>query len=204
MEKNHLQQLVERYPALLDIQSNIDAAFVVLNECFLNGGKLLVCGNGGSAADADHIVGELMKGFYLARPLPQELKELMGAMGEGLQGALPAISLNAHGALFSAFVNDVGPENVFAQQVLGYGKKGDVFLGISTSGNSVNVCNGARAAKVLGLTVIGLTGHWGGTLKELADVCILAPTESTAKVQEYHLPIYHTLCAMVEEKFFGS
>ena len=198
----YLNRLLERYPALCDLKDIINGACRILEVSFASGGKLLVCGNGGSAADADHIVGELMKGFYKKRPLPAEEAERLGEYARDLQGALPAISLTQHTALSTAFLNDVNPEMVFAQQVYGYGRAGDVLLAISTSGNSNNVCHAAQVAADLGIQTIGLTGREGGRLSGICDVCIEAPDDRTADVQELHLPIYHTLCAMLEELFF--
>jgi D-sedoheptulose 7-phosphate isomerase len=178
----------------------MESALAWMIECFEKGGKLLICGNGGSASDADHIVGELMKGFRARRRvtderIPTDLREL-------LQGALPAISLSSQDALITAFANDVAPEMIFAQQVYGYGREKDVLLAVSTSGNSVNVLNAAKVAKALGIRVIGLTGAEGGRLASEADVSIKVPETETYKVQEYHLPVYHYLCMTVERHFF--
>jgi len=200
--QKHYDRLFERYPSLTPLKDKVANAFKILLRTWRSGGKLLVCGNGGSAADADHIVGELMKGFYLKRPLPRELAGKLGGLGECLQAALPAIALTQHMALSSAFLNDVDPQMVFAQQVLGYGKAGDTILCISTSGNSVNVVNAARLARALGLKVISMTGENGGCLAELSDVLLNVPGGVTADVQELHLPVYHTLCAMIEAEFF--
>ena len=199
---DHLTHLIERYPALAQMRGAIEQAYRLLEECYENGSKLLVCGNGGSAADSDHIVGELMKGFYKQRMLPEEERKRFGEQGEKLQGALPAIALTQHGALSTAFLNDVDPAMVFAQQVYGYGQGGDVFLGLSTSGNSANVVLAAKVAAAKGMKVITMTGRNGGKLKELSDVCMIVPAQVTADIQEYHLPVYHTLCAMLEEHFF--
>lgn len=199
---DHLTHLIKRYPALAQIRGAIEQAYRLLEECYEKGGKLLVCGNGGSAADSDHIVGELMKGFYKQRMLPEEERKRFGEQGEKLQGALPAIALTQHGALSTAFLNDVDPAMVFAQQVYGYGRGGDVFLGLSTSGNSANVVLAAKVAAAKGMKVITMTGRNGGKLKELSDVCMIVPAQVTADIQEYHLPVYHTLCAMLEEHFF--
>ena len=199
---DHLTHLIERYPALAQMRGAIEQAYRLLEECYEKGGKLLVCGNGGSAADSDHIVGELMKGFYKQRMLPTEERKRFGEQGEKLQGALPAIALTQHGALSTAFLNDVDPAMVFAQQVYGYGQGGDVFLGLSTSGNSANVVLAAKVAAAKGVKVITMTGRNGGKLKELSDVCMIVPAQVTADIQEYHLPVYHTLCAMLEEHFF--
>ena len=166
---NYLERLVERYPALDGMKDTIEEAFQIMKASYENGGKLLVCGNGGSASDSDHIVGELMKGFYKKRPLSEAEKEKFGGLSEHLQGALPAISLAGHPALSTAFLNDVNPEMIFAQQVYGYGLKGDVLIAMTTSGNSANVLNAVRVAKGKGMKVIGFTGHDGGALKALCE-----------------------------------
>lgn len=198
----HLERLVKRYPALVGMKEEIEQVYEMIKDSYEKGGKLLACGNGGSAADSDHIVGELMKGFYKRRALSVEEKNRFGEQGEKLQGALPAIALTQHGALSTAFLNDVDPEMVFAQQVYGYGKVGDVFLGLSTSGNSANVVLAAKVAAAKGMKVITMTGKDGGMLKELSDVCLIVPAQATADIQELHLPIYHAVCAMLEEYFF--
>ena len=206
----HLELLIQRYPALADCARDIEAAIAATVGCYTAGGKLLMCGNGGSCADSDHIAGELLKGFLKMRPLSDEQIAAMQAacpeLGtetvKKLQGGLPAIPLTAMAALFTAFCNDVDPALVYAQQVLALGKTGDVFIGISTSGNAANVAEAAKVAKAQGLTVIGLTGAKGGKLRELADICICVPETETFKVQELHLPVYHCLCAAVEEHFF--
>lgn len=205
-----LDNLVERYPQLAESREDIVSAFGLLCGCFQNGGKLLVAGNGGSAADADHIVGELMKGFRMKRPLADEDKASLvaadalmgGKLAATLQGALPAISLSAHTALMTAFGNDCDPALAFAQQVKGYGRRGDVLMAISTSGNSGNILYAAVAAKAAGMKVIGLSGKGGGRLSEIADVCICVPETECFKVQELHLPVYHALCLMLESRFF--
>lgn len=207
----YIADLVNRYPSLEVCQKEIRKAFGIIEESYQNAGKLLVAGNGGSAADAEHIVGELMKGFVLPRQLEQEyvddLKAVHEEMGkelaEKLQGALPAIALVDHVALSTAYLNDVDPLLGFAQQVNGYGVKGDVFLGISTSGNSKNILYACTVAKAKGMKVIALTGKDGGKLKALADVSIIVPEQETYKIQELHLPIYHCLCLMLEKRFFG-
>lgn len=207
----HIDLLVERYPSLESAKNDIVAAYLLLEESYKNGGKLLVAGNGGSAADAEHIVGELMKGFKLPRKpeadfaekLVAENQELGAVLAENLQGALPAIALDGHPALSTAYMNDCEPLLCFAQQVNGYGKSGDVFLGISTSGNSKNVLFAATTAHAKGMKVIGLTGAKDSKLKDMSDVCIKAPQTETYMIQELHLPIYHCLCLMLEEKFFG-
>lgn len=207
-----IQILVERYPKLAVCREDIKKAYELLEATYQNGGKLLVCGNGGSASDSEHIVGELMKEFRLKRRVygsqAAALKEIDPELGQDLadhlQGALPAISLTGHSSLQTAFMNDVVPELVFAQQVNGYGKPGDAFLGISTSGNSKNVLYAAVNAKAIGLKVIGLTGANENKLMKFADVCIRVPETETYKIQELHLPVYHCLCLMLEEKFFGT
>lgn len=204
MNENHLERMFRRYPQLEPIRGDMEEACQLLAETYEKDGKLLVCGNGGSASDSDHIVGELMKGFYLPRKLPEHEMQQYGKLGEHLQGALPAIALTQHAALSTAFLNDVDPEMVFAQQVYGYGREGDVFLGLSTSGNSRNVVQAAKTARVKGLKVITMTGRDGGELKELSDVCLVVPGSITADIQELHLPVYHTICAMLEENFFGG
>lgn len=207
----HIDLLVERYPSLESAKNDIVAAYLLLEESYENGGKLLVAGNGGSAADAEHIVGELMKGFKLPRKpeadfaekLVEENQELGSVLAENLQGALPAIALDGHPALSTAYMNDCEPLLCFAQQVNGYGKSGDVFLGISTSGNSKNVLFAATTAHAKGMKVIGLTGAKDSKLKDMSDVCIKAPQTETYMIQELHLPIYHCLCLMLEDQFFA-
>lgn len=207
----HIDLLVERYPSLESAKNDIIAAYLLLEESYENGGKLLVAGNGGSAADAEHIVGELMKGFKLPRKsetdfaerLVAENQELGSVLAENLQGALPAIALDGHPALSTAYMNDCEPLLCFAQQVNGYGKSGDVFLGISTSGNSKNVLFAATTAHAKGMKVIGLTGAKDSKLKDMSDVCIKAPQTETYMIQELHLPIYHCLCLMLEDRFFA-
>ena len=198
----HLERLMKRYPMLAGMREEIELVFCIMKDSYEKGGKLLVCGNGGSAADSDHIVGELMKGFYKQRRLPAAEKIRFGEQGEKLQGALPAIALSQHSALSTAFLNDVDPEMVFAQQVYGYGVEDDVFLGLSTSGNSVNVISAAKVAAAKGMKVIAMTGKDGGAMRELSDVCLVVPAQMTADIQEFHLPIYHALCAMLQDYFF--
>lgn len=210
--EEQLNLLLKRYPQLTACKEAIIKAYFLLEDAYLNGRKLLVCGNGGSASDSEHIVGELMKEFKLKRKVYSDhaaaLKEIDPELGqvlaENLQGALPAISLTGHSSLQTAFMNDAVPELVFAQQVNGYGKPGDVFLGISTSGNSKNVLYAAVNAKAKGLTVIGLTGGNESKLMKYADVCIRVPETETYKIQELHLPVYHCLCLMLEQHFFGQ
>lgn len=202
--------LIERYPQLEAVKDEIFKAYEIMEQSYSAGGKLLVAGNGGSAADSEHIVGELMKGFKKARKLDAAQGEKLTAVNEelgkvlaqNLQGALPAIALDGHPALTTAYMNDCEPLLCFAQQVNGYGTENDVFLGISTSGNSKNVLYAAVTAKAKGMKVIGLTGAKHSKLAELADVCIKAPETETYMIQELHLPIYHCLCLMLEERFF--
>ena len=203
------ERLFERYPDLISARDAVMQAYLTFAGTYRRGGKLLVCGNGGSAADADHIVGELMKGFFKKRPLAGEQfaredgAPALDAEETGLlQGTLPAVALTQHTALSTAFLNDVDPYMVFAQQVYGYGEKGDAFLGISTSGNSANVVHAARVARAKGLRTVALTGPGGGKLRDCCDVAVCVPGSCTADIQERHLPVYHTLCAMLEEKFF--
>lgn len=205
-----LEDLLCRYPVLENQRENIRRAYRILEETYCRNGKLLVAGNGGSAADAEHIVGELMKGFVKHRELDEsQISELEAVDGERgrkigvkLQGALPAIAVVGHEALSTAFLNDVEPLYGFAQQVYGYGNEGDVFLGISTSGNSENILSACTVAKAKRMKVIGLTGGDGGRLKEAADVSIIVEAWATFQIQELHLPVYHTLCRMLEERFF--
>ena len=212
MMEEHLNHLIDRYPKLVVCREDICMAYKLLETAYSSDRKLLVSGNGGSASDSEHIVGELMKEFKLKRKVYGEqataLKEIDSEFGQtladNLQGALPAISLTGHSALQTAFMNDAEPELVFAQQVNGYGKPGDVYLGISTSGNSKNVLYAAVNAKAKGLKVIGLTGAKESKLMKYADVCIRVPETETYKIQELHLPVYHCLCLMLEERFFGG
>lgn len=207
----HIETLIDRYPKLIICKDDIIKAFELMLEAYSNERKLLVCGNGGSASDSEHIVGELMKEFKLKRKVyadqVEALKAIDSDMGttlaENLQGALPAICLTGHSSLTTAFMNDANADLVFAQQVNGYGKANDVFLGISTSGNSKNVCYAAITAKSKGLKVIGLTGAKESKLSTLADCCIRVPETETYKIQELHLPVYHCLCLMLEDHFFG-
>lgn len=207
-----LNRLFERYPALESCRESIMKAVEIMIDSYANGGKLMVCGNGGSAADSLHVVGELMKGFVLPRKLPPEMcAKLQGVAPEhaqylidNLQGAMPAISLVSELGLSTAFSNDQAPDLAFAQQVLGQGRKGDVLLGITTSGNSANVLYAADVANAMGVHVIGLTGQKPAKLDGCTEVCIKAPSKETYEIQEYHLPIYHALCLALEEQFFGE
>ncbi len=209
---DHIELLIKRYPELDVLKDDILNAYQLLKNCYKNGGKLLVCGNGGSASDSEHIVGELMKGFknprYLNNELKNKIKNVDSSVGDylanNLQMPLEAIALTGGIALNTALINDCnnGGELTFANQVLGYGKKGDVLIAISTSGNSKNVYNACVVAKALGLNILALTGKTGGKLKEIADVSLVAPSNETYMIQELHLPIYHTLCLMLEDEFF--
>ena len=207
---HHLSILFERYPALLSIQKSLEEACDLLENCFRNGGKLLLCGNGGSACDCEHIAGELMKSFVLARSLNEEARCALAAFGDDgtladkLQNGLPCLVLNGLPGLSSAFANDADPAVTFAQQAWVYARPGDVLLGITTSGSSRNVVLAAQAAKARGAKVIGLTGEKLGKLAPLCDVLIKAPDTETYRIQELHLPIYHTLCLELEERFFGK
>lgn len=206
----HIDMLIERYTCLSTCKDDIISAYNIMEEAYLSGRKLLVAGNGGSASDSEHIVGELMKEFKLKRKIysaqSDRLKMIDEEMGkvlaEHLQGSLPAISLVGEPSLTTAFMNDSVPVLVFAQQVNGLGVSGDVFLGISTSGNSQNVLYAAVTAKSKGMKIIGLTGARENKLMRYADVCIRVPETETYKIQELHLPVYHCLCLMLEDRFF--
>lgn len=205
-----LDTLMERYPALSSVREAVEAAYRILEECYSRGGKLLIAGNGGSSADAEHIVGELMKGFVKRRELSDEWKAALeaadpehgSALAAKLQGGLPAIALSGHPALSTAFLNDVDGDMIYAQQVWGYGTQGDVLLGISTSGNAKNIDYAVTAARAKGMKVIGLTGRDGGKLGARADAAVIVPEQETYRIQELHLPVYHALCLMLEERFF--
>jgi len=208
----HVDVLIDRYPELISQKDNIIKAYTILEKCFSNGGKLLIAGNGGSAADSEHIVGELMKGFENPRKLSQEYKDKLMTINEdmgkilanNLQAALPAIALDGHYSLSTAYMNDCEPLLCFAQQVNGYGNERDVFLGISTSGNSKNILYAATVAKAKGMQIIGLTGTKDSKLSEMADVTMRSTQTRTYMIQEHHLPIYHCLCLMLEDRFFGE
>ena len=210
--EKYIDLLVERYPVLSSVRESIIDAYLVMEECYENGGKLLIAGNGGSAADSEHIAGELMKSFMIRRPVSDEtahrLKEIDPVRGEDLAAklecGLPAIPLVAHEALSTAYLNDVDGLDVFAQQLFVLGREGDVFLGISTSGNSKNVMNASVVAKAQGIKVIGLTGMNGGELAKAADIAVKVPEQETYRIQELHLPVYHTWCQMLEDKFYGG
>lgn len=207
-----INELIKRYPMLEACREDIEKTLEAIISCYERDGKLLLCGNGGSAADCDHIVGELMKGFLNKRPLSDEKKEEMKKLSPSLdtdllsklQSGLPAVSLPSLSILNSAFCNDVDPSLIYAQSVLGLGNKGDLLIAISTSGNAENVAAAVKVARGIGMTTVGLTGESGGKLRTLADICICAPEKETFKIQELHLPIYHLLCAAVEDHFFAK
>ena len=208
----HIDTLLTRYPALSVCKDDIVAAYEIMEEAYFHDHKLLIAGNGGSAADSEHIAGELMKRFKTPRPVPQsfadKLKSIDPVRGENLahnlERGLMAIPLVAHEALTTAYINDVDGLGVFAQQLYGFGRPGDVFLGISTSGNSKNIMSATVVARALGIKVIGLTGAKGGELAQVADVAIRVPETETYMIQELHLPVYHCLCLMLEDRFFGE
>lgn len=206
-----LTDLLNRYSKLQPLKEQVAAAAETIIEAYKNGGKVLVCGNGGSCSDADHIVGELMKSFEGRRPLAKELQDELISLSpetgkmlaEKLQHGLPAISLTVHQSLITAIANDISGEVIYAQQVVGWGNKGDVLIGLSTSGNSQNVIDAMIVARAKGLKTIGMTGETGGKMREWSDVLINVPQRRTAYVQELHLPVYHALCMLVEIEFFG-
>lgn len=210
--KVHIDNLIDRFPKLKEIRDEIVEGYLLLQHVYENGGKLLIAGNGGSAADAEHIAGELMKRFRKPRPVSDELAQKLAEidtrrgplLAKNLECSLMAIPLVAHEALSTAYINDVDGLGVFAQQLFGYGRRGDLFLGISTSGNSENIMNATVVARVLGIKVLGLTGEDGGELACVSDVAIKVPERETYLVQELHLPIYHCWCMMLEEYFFGD
>ncbi|MDP2647222.1 MAG: SIS domain-containing protein [Desulfobacterales bacterium] len=207
---NYLEKLMADYPAISPLQADIQKAADILISCHQTGNKIFTCGNGGSAADAEHMVGELMKGFRskralsssqvreIAKTYPDEASEI----ARNLQQAIPAISLVSNISLSTAFSNDVNPEYVFAQQIFGLGRPGDVLVALSTSGNSKNVVQAAKVAKAMGIHVIGMTGQSGGELQHHCVATIKAPSSDTARIQELQLPIYHCLCSMIEEAVF--
>lgn len=203
--------LYERYPSLKECETDIENAVQTICDTYQNGGKLLACGNGGSCADCDHIVGELMKGFLMKRTETQQHEKVMNSgfedakfMAENLQGALPAISLPHQSALLTAFANDVEADMIYAQMVFGYGKQEDVLICLSTSGNSKNVVYAAKTAKSMGVKTIAMTGKKESKLSEICDIAIRVPETETYKIQELHLPVYHYICAKTEEYFFGK
>lgn len=207
----YIDELIERYPVLKENKNSILNAYSIMEQSYINNGKLLIAGNGGSAADSEHIAGELMKSFKLSRNVSSDFAQKLISvdadrgklLAENLQGTLTAIPLVSHSALSTAYINDVDGLGVFAQQLFGFGQKGDVFLAISTSGNSENVLRAAVVARAMDIKVIGLTGKQGGKLAEIADETIQVPETETFKIQELHLPVYHCLCLMLEERFFA-
>lgn len=208
----HLELLGERYPVLAPMKEQIAAFFDVIRESYENGGKLIIGGNGGSCSDAEHIVGELMKGFKMLRPLDADMQEKLCAvdpqlgadLAAKLQGGLPAVALSSHPALSSAFLNDVNGDMMYAQQLNSLGKPGDVFMAITTSGTAMNLRYAAVVAKAKGMKVLALTGKTGGAFNELADINLVMPCNETYQIQELHLPVYHCLCLLLEDHFFGS
>lgn len=210
--EKHIDLLMERYPVLTLCREDIINAYFIMEECYEHDGKLLIAGNGGSAADAEHIAGELMKRFKTPRPITSEtanklktIDPVRGAnLAKNLECSLMAIPLVAHEAMTTAYINDVDGLGVFAQQLFGFGRSGDVFLGISTSGNSKNVISATVVARALGIKVIGLTGAKGGELAMVADVAVRVPHTETYMIQELHMPVYHCWCLMLEDKFFGG
>lgn len=207
---NILDEFINKYPELEPQKDNIYSAFEIIKNAFAKGHRLYICGNGGSSADSLHIVGELMKSFMENRPVKEGTKKALqkeypddaAFLSDHLHEALPAYALLNSTSLETAYSNDVCAEMVFAQQVYGYGKKGDVLLGISTSGNSKNVINAVKVAKVIGMHTIALTGKDGGVLKNISETSIVAPRNVVYEIQELHLPIYHVLCIMLEKYFF--
>jgi D-sedoheptulose 7-phosphate isomerase len=205
-----LDKLVSRYPKLSACRAALSETYRLCVSCFSRNGRLLICGNGGSAADAEHIVGELMKGYLKPRPVPPEIRKVLEDsdpengpyLADHLQGTLPAIALTGHPALSTAFANDVAPDMVFAQQVYGYGSEGDLLLAITTSGNSRNVLNAIRVAGAKGIPSITLTGGTGGAAAQISTVAVVIPEHATPRIQELHLPVYHWLCESLEERFF--
>ena len=210
--QKHIDLLISRYPALADVRQEIIVSYLIMEECYQHDGKLLIAGNGGSAADSEHIAGELMKRFKIPRKVTDNFADKLTSidqtrgeyLSKNLERGLMAIPLVAHEALSTAYLNDVDGLGVFAQQLFGFGRLGDVFLAISTSGNSKNILYATVVARALGIKVIGLTGANGGELATVADVCVKAPSSETYMIQEYHLPIYHCWCLMLEDKFFGK
>ena len=207
-----LDLLCERYPSLSGLRNTIADAAGMIIDCYSSAGKLLICGNGGSSADADHFAAELMKSFETLRPLDESLKkrfyEISGTrgryLGNKLEHSLPAISLPANTALTTAISNDINPSLIFAQQIIGYGEEGDILLGISTSGNSQNIVDACITAKALNLNVIGITGKTGGKMKQFCDLLVNVPETRTAWVQELHLPVLHAICLKVENHFYSQ
>ncbi|MBQ9337615.1 MAG: SIS domain-containing protein [Lentisphaeria bacterium] len=208
--ERHIKELIVRYPQLAEAAESIDQVYITLKTCFVNDKTLFCAGNGGSGADSEHIAGELLKGFLLRRPLDyQSVGRILRTSGDRqladrLQMGLRCISLLSHPALNTAFMNDVDPNLIFAQQLFVLGRSGDAVLGISTSGNAVNICNLFKVARSKQITTILLTGSGHGAAEKFADQVIHVPEKETFKVQELHLPVYHCLCAMLEDNFYGK
>lgn len=210
MRADEMERLLRNYPQMEAIEENIWQAFYILCECFEKQGKLLLCGNGGSASDCEHIVGELMKEYQIKRKIPNDINRALREYGadekmlENIVGALPAMSLTSHISFITAYCNDNDADYIFAQQLYALGNSKDVLWAISTSGNSINIIKAAIVAKAKGIKVIGMTGRSGGALKEYTDVLINVPSDCTARVQEMHIPVYHAICGMLEDCFFGE
>jgi D-sedoheptulose 7-phosphate isomerase len=212
MNREILKELVDRHPKLVNVKDAIGNASEMIIRSFSQGGKLLICGNGGSASDSGHIAGELMKGFEKERPLDEEVKQVLASnygergkyLSMKLQKGLPVISLSAHTSLITAVANDADPDLIYAQQVIAYGKESDILLAISTSGNSQNIADAILTAKAMNIAVIGLTGASGGKMKDLCDLLINVPETRTSYVQELHLPVYHAICMIIEDHFFSN
>ena len=208
--KQEFEDLFERYPQLEICRKDIDKAFKLLQKTYDSKHKLLIAGNGGSAADSEHMAGELMKRFKAPRPISDELrkklvkvdKEIGESLSNNLEMPLRAVPLTSHISITTAYMNDADAKGVYAQQLLGFGDEGDTFLGISTSGNSENIINACVVAKAMGIKIIALTGKNESRLSRMADICIRVPETDTYKVQELHLPIYHSLCLMLENNYF--
>jgi len=207
-----LNDLIKRYPPLADLKENIWQTYEIMLESLKNGGTIFTCGNGGSASDSEHIAGELLKGFVLKRELKEDIKfqfsEKFGEDGAKLAGKLQyglrAISLTSHPAFITAFANDVDADLIFAQQLFGLGRKNDVLIAISTSGNSPNIYNSILTASMIGVKTVLMTGKTGGRCAALVNIALKVPEHEAYKIQEYHLPIYHTLCLMIEDYFYGK
>ncbi|MBQ9358885.1 MAG: SIS domain-containing protein [Abditibacteriota bacterium] len=204
-----MKDLFDNYPQLGYLRPALEQAVDEAYSSVVKGGKILVCGNGGSAADSEHIAGELLKGFLKQRPLSREFRASLQQQGgaglaDRLQRGIPCISLVSHSALLTAVINDNGAELMYAQQVCALGRKGDVLIGISTSGNARNVCNAHITANALGMTTIGMTGESGGRLGELSQILLNAPASETYRIQEYHIALYHRFCAALEERLFAE
>ena len=210
--KNELDELITRYPQLSACKKDIEKAYLLLQKTYDDNGKLLIAGNGGSAADSEHIAGELMKRFKITRPINKDLADKLlkidpqrgERLVKNLEMPLRAVPLTSHIAITTAYMNDADATGVFAQQMLGFGDAGDIFLAISTSGNSENIISACVVAKAMGIKIIGLTGQRESELSKIADICIQVPETETYKIQELHLPVYHALCLMLESNYYGK